>query len=121
MHNSNMHYNVVIISMLISNKRHMMSSAVQQHAARPQMPQPSWWRPPVAVPAPFRIQYAHIGKPNIRIFQGKEQEDVFLWVRHFQQVARLSGWSDNDTTALAELHMLDKTQSWFVGLDKATP
>lgn len=52
---------------------------------------------------------------NIRTFQGKDQEDVILWIQYFQQVARLSGWSDNEAIALAELHMLDKAQSWFVG------
>ena len=37
----------------------------------------------------------------------------------FKQVARLSGWSDSEAIALDELHMLDKAQSWFVGLDRA--
>ena len=57
---------------------------------------------------------------SIRTFKGKEQEDVILWVQYFQQIASLSGWSNNEAIALAELHMLDKAQSWFVGLDRAT-
>ncbi|DBA89371.1 TPA: hypothetical protein ACH3X1_016232 [Trebouxia sp. C0004] len=39
---------------------------------------------------------------------------------YFQQVARLSGWNENKPIALAELHMLDKAQSWSVGLDRTT-
>ena len=45
---------------------------------------------------------------------------MILWIQYFQQVARLSGWSDNEAIALAELHMLDRAQSWFVGLDRTT-
>ena len=49
-----------------------------------------------------------------------EQQDLILWVQDFQQVARLSGWSDNEAVALAEVHTSDKPQSWFVGLHGAT-
>ena len=94
---------------------HDAQQAAQQ-AAQQQVPQP----PPAGVPISVRNPHAHIGKVNIRTFQGKEQEGVILWVRYSQQVARLSGWSDNEAVALAELHMLDKAQSWFVGLDRAT-
>lgn len=43
-----------------------------------------------------------------------------MWIQYFQQAARLSDWSENEAVALAELHMLDKAQSWFVGLDQTT-
>ena len=53
-------------------------------------------------------------------FQGKEQEDVIPWVQYFLQDGKLSGWSDKEAVALAELHMSDKAQSRGVNLDRST-
>lgn len=61
---------------------------------------------------------------TIRTFQGKEREDVVLWVQYLLQVGKLSGWRDKEAVALAELHMThgmpDKAQSRGVGLDRST-
>ena len=67
-----------------------------------------------------RHRSMHIGKIDIPYFHGNEQDDVLLWLQHFQKVVAISGWSNEEAITFAELHMRDKAQQWFVGLDRSS-
>ena len=85
----------------------MQQLQVQQQAAQA-----------AAMPAAAHVPYntSQISKPSLQLFHGRPEEDVILWVKQFERLARRSTWNDQEAIEFAEQCMREKAQVHFAKL-----